>query len=94
MSLVLLAVIFGLPGCLIVITVSSLSYLVYFVIYLFALPFGILCYQVMPIGNLMISVGVKQEQLLVVIKEIIVLLKVNLIHQKIAMKRWRMGKRT
>ena len=38
MSLVLLAVIFGLPGCLIVITVSSLSYLVYFVIYLFALP--------------------------------------------------------
>ena len=38
MSLVLLAVIFKLPGCLIVITVSSLSYLVYFVIYLFALP--------------------------------------------------------
>lgn len=38
MSLVLLAVIFGLPGCLIVITVSSLSYLIYFVIYLFELP--------------------------------------------------------
>ncbi|EMG46070.1 CHS3 Chitin synthase 3 [Candida maltosa Xu316] len=38
MSLVLLAVIFGLPGMLIVITVSSFSYLIYFVIYLFALP--------------------------------------------------------
>ncbi|KAG7660661.1 CHS3 [[Candida] subhashii] len=38
MSLVLLAVIFGLPGCLIVITVSSLSYIIYFFIYLIALP--------------------------------------------------------
>lgn len=38
MSLVLLAVIFGLPGLLIVITVSSFSYIVYFFIYLIALP--------------------------------------------------------
>lgn len=38
MSLVLLAVIFGLPGLLIVITVSSVKYLVYFLIYLIALP--------------------------------------------------------
>ncbi|CAI5757099.1 unnamed protein product [Candida verbasci] len=38
MSLVLLAIIFGLPGCLIVITVSSIKYVVYFFIYLFALP--------------------------------------------------------
>lgn len=38
MSLVLLAVIFGLPGALIVITVSSWSYVVYFFIYLLALP--------------------------------------------------------
>ncbi|EGV65238.1 Chitin synthase, class 3 [Yamadazyma tenuis] len=38
LSLVLLALIFGLPGLLIVITVSSFQYLVYFVIYLFALP--------------------------------------------------------
>ncbi|WLF76589.1 Chitin synthase, class 3 [Lodderomyces elongisporus] len=38
MSLVLLAIIFGLPGCLIVITISSLSYIIYFIIYLFALP--------------------------------------------------------
>lgn len=38
LSLVLLAIIFGLPGCLIVITVSSLSYIIYFFIYLFALP--------------------------------------------------------
>lgn len=38
MSLVLLAVIFGLPGLLIVITVSSVKYIVYFFIYLIALP--------------------------------------------------------
>lgn len=38
LSLVLLAVIFGLPGALIVITVSSWSYVVYFFIYLIALP--------------------------------------------------------
>lgn len=38
MSLVLLAIIFGLPGLLIVITVSSLQYLGYFFIYLIALP--------------------------------------------------------
>lgn len=38
LSLVLLAVIFGLPGALIVITVSSWSYVVYFFIYLLALP--------------------------------------------------------
>lgn len=38
MSLALLAIIFGLPGALIVITVSSLSYVVYFFIYLIALP--------------------------------------------------------
>lgn len=38
MSLVLLAVIFGLPGCLIVITISSMSYIIYFFIYLIALP--------------------------------------------------------
>ncbi|CAN3371791.1 hypothetical protein DIURU_003004 [Diutina rugosa] len=38
LSLVLLGVIFGLPGLLIVITVSSLKYIIYFFIYLFALP--------------------------------------------------------
>lgn len=38
MSLILLGIIFGLPGCLIVITVSSLKYVVYFFIYLIALP--------------------------------------------------------
>lgn len=38
LSLVLLAVIFGLPGLLIVVTVSSVKYLVYFFIYLIALP--------------------------------------------------------
>ncbi|ODV77973.1 glycosyltransferase family 2 protein [Suhomyces tanzawaensis NRRL Y-17324] len=38
MSLVLLAVVFGLPGLLIVITVSSFVYVVYFFIYLIALP--------------------------------------------------------
>ncbi|EGW32468.1 chitin-UDP acetyl-glucosaminyl transferase 3 [Spathaspora passalidarum NRRL Y-27907] len=38
MSLVLLGVIFGLPGLLIVITISSLSYIFYFFVYLFALP--------------------------------------------------------
>lgn len=38
LSLVLLAIFFGLPGCLIVITVSSLSYILYFIIYLIALP--------------------------------------------------------
>lgn len=38
MSLVLLGVVFGLPGTLIVITVSSWSYIVYFFIYLLALP--------------------------------------------------------
>ncbi|CUM68413.1 uncharacterized protein PRCAT00006136001 [Priceomyces carsonii] len=38
LSLVLLAVIFGLPGFLIVITVSSWSYVVYFFIYIVALP--------------------------------------------------------
>lgn len=38
MSLVLLAVIFGLPGLLIVITVLSLKYIIYFFIYLIALP--------------------------------------------------------
>ncbi|KAI5950970.1 CHS3 [Candida jiufengensis] len=38
MSLVLLAIIFGLPGCLIVITISSFSYIIYFFIYLLALP--------------------------------------------------------
>ncbi|KAM9909656.1 hypothetical protein OXX69_005230 [Metschnikowia pulcherrima] len=38
MSLVLLAIIFGLPGALIVITVSSVKYVVYFFIYLIALP--------------------------------------------------------
>lgn len=38
MSLVLLSVIFGLPGILIVVTVSSWSYFVYFLIYLLALP--------------------------------------------------------
>lgn len=37
LSLILLALIFGLPGSLIVITVSSFSYLVYFIIYLLAL---------------------------------------------------------
>lgn len=47
LSLVLLGVIFGLPGVLIVITVSSLKYLVYFAIYLLALPiwnFVLPCY--------------------------------------------------
>lgn len=38
MSLVLLGLIFGLPGLLIVVTVSSLSYVIYFFIYLIALP--------------------------------------------------------
>lgn len=38
MSLVLLGLIFGLPGLLIVITVSSLSYLIFFFIYILALP--------------------------------------------------------
>ncbi|OBA23040.1 hypothetical protein METBIDRAFT_9360 [Metschnikowia bicuspidata var. bicuspidata NRRL YB-4993] len=38
MSLVLLAIIFGLPGALIVITVSSIKYVMYFFIYLIALP--------------------------------------------------------
>lgn len=38
LSMCLLAVIFGLPGALIVITVSSLKYLLYFLIYLIALP--------------------------------------------------------
>lgn len=38
MSLILLGVIFGLPAALIVITISSVKYLVYFFIYLFALP--------------------------------------------------------
>lgn len=38
MSLVLLAMIFGLPALLIVITVSSASYLIYFLIYMIALP--------------------------------------------------------
>lgn len=38
MSLVLLGIIFGLPGCLIVITVSSWTYVVYFFIYILALP--------------------------------------------------------
>ncbi|WPK27736.1 hypothetical protein PUMCH_005134 [Australozyma saopauloensis] len=38
MSLVLLGIIFGLPGCLIVVTVSSLKYVIYFFIYLIALP--------------------------------------------------------
>ncbi|SGZ55635.1 CIC11C00000002195 [Sungouiella intermedia] len=47
MSLVLLGVIFGLPGLLIVITVSSLKYLIYFFIYILALPiwnFVLPCY--------------------------------------------------
>lgn len=47
MSLVLLAVIFGLPGALIVITVSSVKYIIYFFIYLIALPvwnFVLPCY--------------------------------------------------
>lgn len=38
MSLVLLAIVFGLPGAMIVITVSSLSYVIYFFIFLLALP--------------------------------------------------------
>lgn len=38
LSLVLLSIIFGLPGLLIVITVSSWKYIVYFFIYLLALP--------------------------------------------------------
>lgn len=38
MSLVLLAVIFGLPSMLIVVTVSSWTYVIYFFIYLIALP--------------------------------------------------------
>lgn len=38
MSLVLLAIIFGLPSLLIVITVSSWTYVIYFFIYLIALP--------------------------------------------------------
>lgn len=38
MSLILLGIIFGLPGCLIVITVSSLKYVFYFFVYLIALP--------------------------------------------------------
>lgn len=38
LSLCLLAVIFGLPALLIVVTVSSIKYVVYFFIYLFALP--------------------------------------------------------
>lgn len=37
LSLILLAFIFGLPGTLIVVTISSMSYLVYFFIYLLAL---------------------------------------------------------
>lgn len=38
LSLALLGIIFGLPGLLIVITISSLKYIVYFLIYLLALP--------------------------------------------------------
>lgn len=38
MSLVLLGLIFGLPGAIIVVTVSSLKYIIYFFIYLLALP--------------------------------------------------------
>lgn len=38
LSLVLLAVIFGLPGLLVVITVSSWSYVMWFFVYLIALP--------------------------------------------------------
>ncbi|KAG5420962.1 CHS3 [Candida metapsilosis] len=38
MSLVLLAIIFGLPGLLIVVTISSWSYIIYFFIYMIALP--------------------------------------------------------
>lgn len=38
LSIVLLAIIFGLPGALIVITVSSWDYVIYFFIYLAALP--------------------------------------------------------
>lgn len=38
MSLVLLALIFGLPSLLIVVTVSSATYVIYFFIYLIALP--------------------------------------------------------
>lgn len=38
LSLVLLAIIFGLPGALIIITVSSVKYVLYFFIYLIALP--------------------------------------------------------
>lgn len=38
LSLVLLGVIFGLPALLIVVTVSSLKYVIYFFIYLLALP--------------------------------------------------------
>jgi chitin synthase len=47
LSLVLLAIIFGLPGLLIVITVSSIKYVIYFFIYLLALPiwnFVLPCY--------------------------------------------------
>lgn len=38
LSLVLLGIVFGLPGLMIVVTVSSWLYFVYFFIYLFALP--------------------------------------------------------
>lgn len=38
LSLILLGVIFGLPGAIIVVTVSSLKYILYFFIYLLALP--------------------------------------------------------
>lgn len=38
LSLVLLGIIFGLPGLMIVVTVSSIKYVMYFFIYLFALP--------------------------------------------------------
>lgn len=38
LSLVLLAIIFGLPGLMIVVTVSSLKYVLYFFIYIIALP--------------------------------------------------------
>lgn len=38
LTLILLAIIFGLPGTLIIITISSWKYFVYYLIYLFALP--------------------------------------------------------
>lgn len=47
MTLILLAVIFGLPATLIVITVSSFKYFIYYLIYIFALPiwnFVLPCY--------------------------------------------------